>query len=169
VAHSKKTWAKALGDYTGGKGSLDEIAERYGINPGHLRRRAAREKWTEKRDAIAAEAQRRAADRTADDLAEVLRGHAARARAGLDLFDLMAEEMASKAKKRSPYALEKLMTSLREAIRIERLAIGVEPEKPVTPAQEAQGTTLVVKRKRNDAVPAPDAQPGPAVKPAKVA
>ena len=102
-------WRKIKAEYIAGGISQRALAEKYGVSPGHLMNRAAKEKWNDKRKA----AESKALEKTEQKTAEIVADNAVlleRAKTGLlrlavSMIESYPDSQAAEIKKKQNGAL----------------------------------------------------------------
>jgi CRP-like cAMP-binding protein len=155
--HAPRDWAALRAAYRRGEGSLRELAKEHGIPASTVLKRAAAEKWEEQRTQVGITAEARAVERDVESVAAMLSKHRRFANRLLELAEKRLEEAVS-GRKVSANLLQTLSDVLARTARQERLAAGIEPEKPVIGGSgEGPKTRVIVRGGAN--VPAAAALP----------
>jgi transposase len=155
-------WAEAKAAYRCGEGSLRELAERFGLSPSTLMKRAASEHWEDQRKQVGSKAEARAVEKDVESVAEMLSKHRRAAARIAELTLAKLEEAALEDEGITASTLDTLSLVLARMAPMERLAAGIDRAKPAAVLDEGDGDEVVCE------IDAPDEDAAAAAKPKAV-
>jgi replicative superfamily II helicase len=123
----KTPWEKIKTEYINGVETMREIAERYGINPQGVMKRANREQWLAERQKLAAQVITKALDKSVNSRVKLLQEYNAKDVAISNAIKSKAATML-KAQDLTPSQLRQLAAAFADAQKIGRLALGLSTD-----------------------------------------